>query len=231
MFTDDMLRALGAWQNGWQEDQSRRASLARDLQQHTASLKPEFRCADLPCYRKRFVHKGELVDLLLRDNLDEGMTSWTTDQRFAERFKGLARDGAVSGAIYRHTPSAEEVVVNVGALWKSADFVAAAEKFQHRHADDAKALFHFRDRQSEVVLKVPLKGSEIVALSGASSPFDELCDAESIPEDERDALFRKLVNAGVYPGVLSYTYAAQDVIARTILSFREKLEAFKNLKE
>ena len=227
MFTDALLLAINAWQNGWREDQARKAVLAATLQEHTASLDLSFRSVTTPCFRKRFVHKGELVSLLLKDNLDEGMTSWTTDQRFAERFKGFAREGAVSAAIYCHTPLPEEVVVDVGALWQSGEFVTAADAFRARHADNSKALFHFRDRQSEVVLTAALKGSEIVALSGASSPFDELCDTAGIPEEERDAKFRQLIKDGVYPGELRYTYAAQDVIARTILRFREKLEALK----
>ncbi|HEV8414150.1 MAG TPA: hypothetical protein VGQ49_11185 [Bryobacteraceae bacterium] len=229
MFTHDMLRALSAWQNGWGEDQGRKATLATALQDHTANLETQFRIATVPCFRKRFIHQGELVDLLIKDSLAEGMTSWTTDQRFAERFKGLARKGAVAAAVYSHTPSAEEVIINIGELWRTSEFTTAAEAFRERYADDAKALFHFRDRQSEVVLVTALKGSEIVALSGASSPFDELCDADGIPEENRDALYRKLVEAGVYPGELMYTYAAPDVIARTILSFREKLEQLKNM--
>jgi hypothetical protein len=144
------------------------------------------------------------------------VASWTTDQRFAERFKGLARDGAVSAANYCHSPLPEEVIVNVGELWQCREFATDAQAFRERHPDDAKALFHFREGQSEVVLTAVLKGSEIVALSGAASPFDEVCDAEGIAEGERDALFRKLVEDGVYLNELRYTYSAQDVIARTI---------------
>lgn len=226
-FTDDLLRALNAWQNGWREDQVRRLALASDLGEHAAELGGQFRSADSPCFRKRFILKGELVGLLLEDHLDEGMTSWTTDQRFAERFKGLTREGAVCAAIYCHTPAPEEVVVNLGELWRCSDFVRAAESFQARHPDDARALFCLRDRQSEVVLTAPLKGSEVVALSGASSSFDELCDSLSIPEEEREARYRRLVEEGVYPGELRYTYAAPDVIARTIAKFRERLEAHR----
>lgn len=231
MFTDELLRAISAWQNGWHEDQMRKALLAESLREHTAGLAVQFRRVTGSCFRKRFVQKGELVDLLLKDSLDEGIASWTTDRRFAERFKGLARDGAVSAAIYCHNPLPEEVIVNVGELWQRREFVTDAEAFRERHPDDAKALFHFRERQSEVVLTAVLKGSEIVALSGASSPFEELCDAEGIAEGERDALFRKLVDDGVYPGELRYIDSAQDVIARTILRFRDKVEALKRASD
>jgi hypothetical protein len=230
MFTDELLRAISAWQNGWREDQTRKSMLAESLREHTASLAMQFRRVTGPCFRKRFVHKGELVDLLLNDSLDEGVASWTTDQRFAERFKGLARDGAVSAANYCHSPLPEEVIVNVGELWQCREFATDAQAFRERHPDDAKALFHFREGQSEVVLTAVLKGSEIVALSGAASPFDEVCDAEGIAEGERDALFRKLVEDGVYLNELRYTYSAQDVIARTILRFREKVEALIRIR-
>jgi len=53
------------------------------------------------------------------------------------------------------------------------------------------------------VLTSPLKASEIIA--GASSPFDDLCDGEGIPENQRDDLFMRLVQSGQTPGELKYT--------------------------
>ena len=50
-----------------------------------------------------------------------------------------------------------------------------------------------------------LKGCEIVALTGASSPFDELCDKACISEAERGVYFKKLIDLGQYPEALKYT--------------------------
>jgi len=105
IFTDEFLCALGAWQNGWGEDQARKESLAAELAQVSASLSAQYRTVSAPCYRKRFIHKGETVDIVLCNERDEGIASWTTDLRFAERMKGLVIENAISAAIFRHVPT------------------------------------------------------------------------------------------------------------------------------
>ena len=225
MFPDEMLRALNNWQKGWRENQEHKVTLAEELRLRTQPLTQNFRNVQVPCYRKRFVHKGELVDLFLKNQLEEGVTSWTTDLKYAELFKKLARDGAISAAIYCHTPAPQEVVVNIAELWRDSDFVEAAESFRARHPSESAALFHFKDSQAEVVLKdVPLKGTEVIALTGASSSSDELCDAEGIPEGERDELHRQLIASRCFPGELTYTYFAPEIIARTIQQFLTKMD-------
>jgi hypothetical protein len=225
IFTDSLLRAIGGWQHGWRELQSRREELAKKLQAAAESLPLEFRSVEVPCYRKRFIHKGELVDLILKNEREEGITSWTTNLKYAERFKGLLRPEAVSAAIFCHVPSAKEVVVNIDALWKSKEFIAAAEEYKKKGGRNVEALFHFRDTQGEVVLQTPLRGSEVIALTGISSPFDELCDRANIPEGRRDEIFRKLIEDGTYPGEPGFTTVtgAQNVIANTIRAMNKKL--------
>ena len=217
-FTDKFLEALGAWQNGWGEDQSRKDPLALELGQVCTSLAREYRTVSGPCYRKRYIHKGEMVDIVLADAKDEGMASWTTDLRFAERMKGLVRANAVSAAIFCHAPAEDEVVVCLSSLWGAPSFGEAVRAYAARGGKFANVLLNFRDDQSEVVLTAPLRGSEIVALSGASSPFDELCDRAEIPESDRDRVFKELVAAGTYPGDPQYIdlAASQRAIARSI---------------
>ena len=218
IFTDKFLEALGAWQNGWGEDQARKEPLAAALSQESASLPDQYRTVPEPCYRKRFIHKGELVDLVLCDEKDEGIASWTTDLRFAERMKGLVRTNAVSAAIFRHAPTNGEVIVSLPSLWADHSFGNAVQDYDARGGAFAAALLNFKDTQSEIVLRTPLRGSEIVALSGASSPFDELCDQAGIPEQDRDNIFKKLVDAGTYPGDPQYIdlEASQRAISRPI---------------
>lgn len=217
-FSDQLLKALGAWQNGWREVQTRREILANDLCEQVKSLPLEFRTITTSCYRKRFIHKGEMVDLFLNDCRDEGVASWTLDLRFAERLKGLTRDDAVSAAIFEHTPVESEVIVSFPALWTSEAFRDAVTDYASREGLHANALLNFRDTQQEVVLKTPLRSSEMIALTGASSPFDELCDRIGIPEDKRDQIFKSLIDNGTYVGEVQYIdkEATQRVVTRSI---------------
>lgn len=229
-FSDEFFFALSKWQKGWKEDQEQRNLLAKDLLNTTQHLDKKFKSVTTPCYRKRFLHQGELVDIVLKDQKNEGVVSWTLDKEYAEIFKDLYKENAVSGAIFEHTPTESEVVVNICELWKSSDFVKAAEDFQKKYPEDAKPLFHFRDSQSEVILTSPLKASEIIALTGASSPFDDLCDQAGIPDDSsRDDLFSQLVESGNSPGELKYTSkeSAQRIIDNVIRKVHDKIRDFK----
>lgn len=229
MFSEDFLKNLGAWQKGWKEDQFVRLQLADQLKTAIHHLPDSFKQVNQPCYRKRFLHHGELLDIIMADEKDEGLTSWTICQKYAENFKGLQKPSAVSAAIFEHTPTASEVILNICELWKSESFIQAAEKYRNANGENADAIFHFKASQGEVILSAPLKGSEIVALTGASSPFDELCDKLSIPKSERDEYFKKLIDLGLYPETLKYTSKEGTirVIKNTIRLMEHKIKNAK----
>lgn len=219
-FDANLLQAIGAWQKGWREHQALREELAKNLCDAVRPLSPEFKTANgQACYRKRFLHKGELERIIMADWRDEGVVSWTLNRTFAEIFRGKSKDGAVTGAIFRRVPSDEEVIVNIPALWKNTDFVQSAESYRNRGGQHAEALFHFRGAhdQAEIVLTAPLRASEIIALTGSSSPFDDLCDMLSLPHQGRDELFKELVAQGIAMNELRYVdeIQTQKIIERT----------------
>ncbi|KJF91903.1 MULTISPECIES: hypothetical protein [Vibrionaceae] len=217
-FTDDFLKALGAWQKGWNEDQSKKAELEIELKSTTEHLPKKYKSVSTPCYRKRFLHKGELYEIIMVDEKDEGVTSWTIDKRYAERFKGVYKANAVSGAIFEHSPTSEEVIVNICELWKCEQFTLAVQNYTERLGEHSDALNNFKATQGEVILSSPLKGSEIIALTGAASPFDELCEQAGIEEEKRDDYYRQLVEQDIYPDEIQYTTkeGTQRVIQKTI---------------
>jgi len=189
----------------------------------------EFKQISQPCYRKRFLHQGELFEIIMVDKKDDGLTSWTIYPKYAENFKGLQKGDAVSAAIFEHTPEKNEVVLNICALWGSELFKRTAEEYKDTNGENSDAIFHFKASQGEVILRTPLKGSEIIALTGASSPFDELCDRLGIPDIKRDEYFQALIDLKQYPEILKYTSkeGTQRVIQNTISLMEEKIEKAK----
>ncbi|HGE8450573.1 MAG: hypothetical protein E7J62_06120 [Serratia marcescens] len=99
-FSNDFLKILGAWQKGWKEDQTVRLELAQRLRSASLALPSQFKQVDQPCYRKHFLRKGELFEIIMVDGKDDDLTSWTICQKYAENFKGLHKPGAVSAAIF-----------------------------------------------------------------------------------------------------------------------------------
>jgi len=225
-FNDEFFKALNRWQKGWSEDQEKKKEFTSALKKECETIDIKYKTVDCPCYRKRYLHQGELVDIIINDNKIEGVTSWTTDVRYAEFFKGLFRDGAVTAAIFEHIPKKGEVILNINKLWECEDFIKDIENFKERNPDECDAIYHFEDGQNEVILEVPLKGSEICILSGKSSPFDDICDSVNIPEEERPKVFKELIDNGAFIEEIRYVKdeAARNAIKNTIRSFYELLQ-------
>jgi hypothetical protein len=66
-------------------------------------------------------------------------------------------------------------------------------------------------------LTAPLRSTEIIALTGSSSPFDDLCDMLSLPQEGRDELFKELTELGIETNTPRYVneQQAQRIIRRT----------------
>jgi hypothetical protein len=125
-YPDSFFDALGRWQRGWKRDPVLRGSLAKNLVRETKRLPDALRRHDgRALYRKRNLYRSEdqaeLIPLFMQGDLDEGSpTSWSTDLGFAERFGKIFDDhspNSVAGAIFRHVPADDEVVLNIQRLW------------------------------------------------------------------------------------------------------------------
>ena len=207
MFSDRLLSALGSWQNGWRENSTRRLQITKELMAAVSEegLPPRFcTCNDL-CYRKRFLvpgnpqNGGDLGPLFLNGYIEEGVTSWTTDPKFAQEFKYPLRDGTFS-AVFAHRPAAGEVVLNVPALWSDSVFQQRVVDFKKAGGMHADALLHFKFRQNEIIMDADLRFDEVYAICGRSSPFEVLCELQGLSTDEeRDDFWEELVAADTFP--------------------------------
>jgi hypothetical protein len=160
IFTETFIEILNNWQKGWKEDQTTRAQLADILRTECSLIDPSFKEVTDFCYRKRFLHQGDYVDVLLRDSKHEGICSWTTDLTYAEVFKGIIKTDAAHAAVFEHRPTTSEVILNINKLWESVDFVSTLKAVNDRTPEKCAAIYNFK-HQGEVILEAPLKGSEI----------------------------------------------------------------------
>jgi hypothetical protein len=157
-FTRDFLVALSSWQKGWSEDQTTRRQIADNLVKQCEHLPEKFKKVESHCFRKRFIREGEIVPILLDNDYFEGIASWTADLDYAKKFKGIIRPDTKFVMVFKHQPKQEEVIVNIIELWRDENFKKAAIEFQNDDSEAAKALFNFKDYQSEVILRSTLKG-------------------------------------------------------------------------
>lgn len=231
LFTDALLIALSNWQNGWRESQERRRLIADELVKQCEELPAQFKEVKARCYRKRFINEGEVVPIILDNDFFEGLASWTENKDYARGFKGIIRPRSKFVMLFNHKPLSGEVVVNFVRLWKDKQFQEAAEDLKSRNPDAVSALFHFKDSQSEVVLRSTLRGSEIEDIVGLSSSFEIICDMGGIPEEEREELSIKYAkNSKGLPiefPTFAGSKATKKVIRKTIKKMKDTLQFHK----
>lgn len=228
IFTRDILNSISNWQRGWLENQEKRREIADELVRQCEKLPVKFREVDKPVYRKRFILDGEIIPILIDDEFFEGIAAWTTESDYAKGFKGIVRPSTKFVMLFKHHPLPEEIVVNIVALWNDEYFRQAVEKFKAEDEGAAKPLLNFSDKQSEVILRSTLKGSEIEDIVGVSSSFDDLCDMAGIPEDKRRDLSIKYARDpnGLPIEIPSFagTMPTKEAINNTLIKFRETLQ-------
>ncbi|WP_452233058.1 hypothetical protein [Lacinutrix sp. MEBiC02595] len=231
IFTRELLIAISDWQRGWSEVQERRRLLADELVIQCEKLPKEFKQVNGSCYRKRFINSKELIPILIDDDFFEGIASWTESLDYAKGFKARIRNEEKFVTVFKHRPLPQEVVVNIVALWKDEQFKKAAEEFRIEDETASKPLFHFKDDQSEIILKSTLKGTEIEDIKGVSSSFEVLCDKANIPEEKREELsIRYSKDPNGIPIEFEYfagSRATKEAIKNTLNNFKEKIESAK----
>lgn len=224
-YPDRFLAALGAWQNGWQEDRTRRLRITEELQAAIGELpSPLPTRSDPPlCYRKRFLkprnpeNDTEMTDLVLNGQIHDGVASWSTDSNFWRLFKNALRDGYIT-AVFAYQPAAQDIIVDIPFLWEDPDFVAAVKAYRMNGGNHALALERFRDTQAELVLNVPLMRDEICGFAGPVGTYDQLFEtAGATTEEAQDSIWEKLTAEGIFPGQARFLSAeqAQNVLQRT----------------
>lgn len=201
-YSDDFLAALSDWQKGWSEDQEVRRKKGQALID-TATAVPASHRKAVVCFRKRTLLKTEIVDVIGRDCLDEkGATSWTLTPATVmdPGFKGNYRVGTFGEAIFMHQPKPSDVILNLASLYDDSEFRANVSDFTERFPDYSEPFKFIGNKQHEVILTAPLRGTQIVALSGIASDFDEVLQSWGITDSSaRDRLFKECINRSFYP--------------------------------
>ena len=173
-YTNRFLRALGDWQNGWQEKKDKRLPITKELLTSISEMSPDKLPLTDPiphCYRKRYLvpnnpqNGGDFQKLILEGSIEEGISSWTTRQELAQEFKCLFRNGCVT-AIFEHSPRHNEVVVDLSALWSDLDFAQALASYTNNGGDYAVALNNVKYKQFEIIIDARLLASEAIDFVG-----------------------------------------------------------------
>lgn len=209
-YSDKFLKALGEWQNGWNEDKERRLLITQNLEnalEVESSIPSSALVVSEPCYRRRYISNlnsqngGDMGKLFLNGYIDEGISSWSTDYDYVKiQFKKGHREGWLASIFCVQKIDPNDVVLNIKALWKDDDFKQDVDYYVSNGNPYANALKNFSNKQSEVILRVPLKIEEAYAFCGKVPALEDLCLKAGIDSsDEEDLIWSKMVEQGLVP--------------------------------
>ncbi|UMZ14453.1 hypothetical protein I9018_12495 [Pseudomonas sp. MPFS] len=175
LFSLSLLQAISDWQIGGAPKVARQRG--QTLERECANLPIEFRSVPSACFRRMVLEKGSIWSLLSEQALSEKTSSWTFDLAVAKTFKeGVPPLGqGLQGIIFERLPRQDEIIVNLWALFRDADFQEAIEKHKNSIKHFEKGMGKYRDTQCEIVLKVEALAQEhIYSLGGHSSSAEEI---------------------------------------------------------
>ncbi|QVI69417.1 hypothetical protein [Pseudomonas syringae] len=174
-FSLSLLQAISDWQIGGTPNVARRRGLA--LERECANLSIQFKSVPSACFRRMVLKKGGIWSLLGEQVLSEKISSWTFDLAVAKTFKeGVPPAGeGLQGIIFERPPRPDEVIVNLWALFRDAEFQAAIRGYKNSIKHFEKGMGKYGDAQCEIVLKVEALDQEhIYSFGGHSSSPDEI---------------------------------------------------------
>lgn len=209
-YSDKFLGALGEWQQGWNEDKEKRLLITEKLKNALAvepSISPSALAVSVPCYRRRYISNlnpqngGDMVELFLNGYIEEGVSSWSTDYDYVKtQFKKGHREGWIASIFCVQKIDPSDVVLNINELWKDNDFKQDVNVYVSNEKPYANALTNFSNKQSEVILRVPLKIEEVYAFCGKVPALEDLCSNAGIDSsDEEDLIWNKMMEQGFVP--------------------------------
>jgi hypothetical protein len=177
LFSLPLLQAVSDWQRGGDPKQNKRRG--QTLKAACVSLSDKYRSCHLVCFRQIGLPKGGVWDLIGEDCLPEKISSWTTDLEVAKAFKGGVppKGQGYQGVILCMMPNPNDVIVNLGTLYRDAEFLEALERKKASITGYYDGAGRYGNDQSEVVLEIhTVTQQDVHSLGGHSSTFDRLVD-------------------------------------------------------
>jgi hypothetical protein len=201
------------------------------LKQLAAQLDQKFRRVDLVCFRQLALDKTHVWKLGDQLALAEKVSAWTLTTEIAKDFKGgVPPEGqGYQGIIFEHAPSAEEVVLNLHALYGEPEFHSAAIRYRTRIPAYASGIGLYGDSQLEVVLEVStLPLSSVYAFGGFSSSRQEIARIffGGDPSSEQMRWFDDIVQGSEQLGPRWITGDAKNRVCEKMLQTVERLRPF-----
>ncbi|MGN5723667.1 hypothetical protein ACNQO9_00275 [Acinetobacter calcoaceticus] len=171
----ELLQAISNWQAG------SNVKKGNKLKELCINLPEKFRLLppNLDLYRQISLDIQGLSRFLREKKLPEKISSWTTNYKFAEEFKGgvPSEFGDFKATIFKTTSLNNQVIVNLSELYKCSEFCNAMELNKNKIDNFYEGSGKYWDTQYEVVMATEyLDHSNIFSMGGYSGTAEQIVE-------------------------------------------------------
>lgn len=194
MFTLELLQAINEWQRGGNAKEKNERG--KKLRGAATGLPEKFRQTEVACYRRLKLDKSSIWTLGTDEQLTETISAWTESEEVAMGFKGGVPESGFQGVIFRISPEAGNVVLNLARLYNDEGFQKALSEHKGEIADFELGIGKYKNTQEEVVIENgSVQLDSMHAWGGFSSNEEELATQfyERKPTTGEMDAFRKLL--------------------------------------
>ncbi len=163
-----LIHAIDDWQAG-ANGKDRKARQLRKTSQH---LPRSYRKAPTRVFRQVRVNAQLGIGMAL-DASPDAVSSWTTSEDVARRFRENDQDRSKVMVIFGRSPAPDDIILDLNAVYADSDFMDTVRADEERLGKQFRGINRWRDTQKEVVLNETVIGNDEIVSLGA---FRELRD-------------------------------------------------------
>jgi len=151
-FSRELIKAVNDWQAGSYGKAKKLLNLQIALE--ARPIDRYYLKCDVPCYRRTALTKWAVGNLFFRFYISEETSAWSTSRHFVVKFRNGPPTPPDPGAIFRHSPSDGEVVLNLERLYDHPEFIKSVDGWQKDGLNVSAGIGKFRNTQHEVIMRV-----------------------------------------------------------------------------
>ncbi|ENN7602976.1 hypothetical protein ACAI74_004796 [Escherichia coli] len=166
-FTLEILQAINDWQRSTTKNRGKK------LETLCVNLPAQYKTVDFACYRKINLQKDGVFSMFAHYRLPERISSWSSSVDVVKNFKhGVSLNIVEQSFIYQTSPTPNEIILNLIAVYNSSDFQSALSLHRKDIDNVHLGIDKYGNSQLEVVLKKDfVTHNDIYMLGGRSSAF------------------------------------------------------------
>ena len=220
LYSETLIRAIDSWQSG-SRDKERKA---RQLREASRCLPPLYREAPEIVFRQVRANAQLGIGIALAATPD-AVSSWTTSQEVAQRFREHDQDRYKVMMIFARRPAPNDVILNLNVVYADPDFMDTVRATAERLCREFLGITRWQGSQMEVVLEETIIANDEIVSLGAFRQLSDVVPTIGTPDPKApsdDEIYRELTGSRTD----EHFWTSPDSAAQGVRNAAERIRAF-----